>query len=345
MTSPAQPTSPTSPTIEVLHVPDCPNLAPMLDRLREATDIPATTREVRSEADARALGMAGSPTLLISGVDPFASEDACECGISCRLYRDEDNHIVPAPTVDQLRAALADAAIGGKARDTGQAAESKSGTPGERITRWRARALPEDPLQRTVHQAVLRRFASTGRPPTIDALARATGVTQDTLAGVLRSLHDSDTVRLDDHGQIVVAYPFSAAPTRHRVTIASGVSVHAMCGIDALGIPLMLGENVRIDTNDPITGEQITITNDSGHTTWSPPDAVAFVGADAGGGPSADCCCEYLNLFAGQATAAAWSAAHPSIPGQVLSQTEAEELASTLFGALLTPGDPATINP
>ena len=347
MTNPAQPTIPTSPAtpaIEVLHVPDCPNLAPMLDRLREATDIPATTREVQTEADARALGMAGSPTLLINGVDPFATEDACECGIACRLYRDENNKIVPAPTVDQLRAALA-AMTSGASGGGDDAAECASGTPGERLSSWRARALPQDALQRAVHQAILRTFASTGRPPTIEDLHRATGATSSTLAGALRALHDSDTVRLDEHGHVVVAYPFSAAPTRHEVAIDSGISVHAMCGIDALGIPVMLGQDVRIDTNDPITGEQITITTDNGHTTWTPHDAVAFVGADAGGGPSADCCCEYLNLFASQATAAAWSAAHPSIPGQVLSQIEAEELASTLFGALLTPDTRATMTP
>ena len=41
MTNPAQPTIPTSPAtpaIEVLHVPDCPNLAPMLDRLYDERD-------------------------------------------------------------------------------------------------------------------------------------------------------------------------------------------------------------------------------------------------------------------------------------------------------------------
>lgn len=68
-------------TIEVLHVPDCPNLIPMLDRLREVTDIPATTREVTTDAEAAARGMTGSPTLLINGVDPFALGTSGECSI------------------------------------------------------------------------------------------------------------------------------------------------------------------------------------------------------------------------------------------------------------------------
>ena len=93
-------------TIEVLHVPDCPNMIPMLDRLREVTDIPATTREVTTDAEAAARGMTGSPTLLINGVDPFALGTSGECSIACRLYRDENNQIVPAPSAEQFRAAL-----------------------------------------------------------------------------------------------------------------------------------------------------------------------------------------------------------------------------------------------
>ncbi|WP_432886745.1 hypothetical protein ACQPYH_04095 [Kribbella sp. CA-245084] len=94
-------------TLEVLHVPDCPNLAPMLERLAEVTDRPVTTREIRSDDDAVKVGMAGSPTLLIDGIDPFAEAASAECGLACRLYRDEAGRIVPVPSTEQLRAALA----------------------------------------------------------------------------------------------------------------------------------------------------------------------------------------------------------------------------------------------
>lgn len=92
--------------IDVLHVPDCPNLAPLLDHLRMVTDLRVTTREVGSAAEAEEFGMAGSPTLLINGVDPFAAPGQCAV-VSCRLYRDEDGRIVPAPSVEQLRDAIA----------------------------------------------------------------------------------------------------------------------------------------------------------------------------------------------------------------------------------------------
>lgn len=93
----------------VLHVTDCPNLQPMLDKLAAATPLPVTTLEVTTEPEAAALGMHGSPTLLIDGIDAFATADQCFGGVSCRLYRDQDGRIIPAPSADQLRDALATA--------------------------------------------------------------------------------------------------------------------------------------------------------------------------------------------------------------------------------------------
>jgi hypothetical protein len=90
--------------LEVLHVPDCPNLPSLLERLAQVTDVPVVTRVIESDADASRFGMAGSPTLLVDGVDPFA--EAGEFGVSCRLYRDHDGRLVAAPSVDQLRAAI-----------------------------------------------------------------------------------------------------------------------------------------------------------------------------------------------------------------------------------------------
>ena len=93
-------------TLEVLHVPGCPNAAPLLEHLRQATDLPVTTREITTEVEAATSGMAGSPTLLVDGRDPFSGPEGCACGIACRIYRDEHGRVAPAPSAAQLRAAL-----------------------------------------------------------------------------------------------------------------------------------------------------------------------------------------------------------------------------------------------
>jgi hypothetical protein len=49
--------------------------------------------------------MTGSPTLLADGADPFARPGQLP-SVSCRLYRDERGHQVPAPSAEQLRAIL-----------------------------------------------------------------------------------------------------------------------------------------------------------------------------------------------------------------------------------------------
>ena len=179
--------------LEVLHVPDCPNLSPMLERLAQVTDLPVATRVIDSDAEAARFGMAGSPTLLIDGVDPFTSPDRCEWGVSCRLYRDENGRIVSAPSVEQLRDAIS------------AARQAQPPTPGEVLSVWRTRALPLDPVGKAVHQAILRTFAATGRPPTADDLDPVTAGSGRSPGEVLTALHEVDAIRLTPGGQIAVA--------------------------------------------------------------------------------------------------------------------------------------------
>lgn len=210
--------------------------------------------------------------------------------------------------------------------------------PGEVRSAWRTRARPLDPVEKAVHRAILRTFATTARPPTAGDLEAVTAGSGRSSVAVLTALHDVDAIRLGPDGRVAVAYPFSTAPTRHRVRIGDRTDVYAMCAIDALGVSAMLDEDTRIESVDVTTGHPVTVTTTAGETSWDPREAVVFVGADAGGGPSADSCCDYLNFFADAATAQAWTAAHPQIPGRVCTQAEAEELAAHLFGPLLATG-------
>jgi hypothetical protein len=339
-------------TLEVLHVPGCPNVAPLLGRLREATDLPVTSREITSAAAAAAAGMTGSPTMLINGKDPFPAPilHGCDCGVSCRIYRDERGHAVLAPSVAQLRDAVnaavtaaspvastesVDASPGLPLAGSGDEACCDPVRPGEVLSAWRARALPLDPVEKAVHQAILRAFAATGRPPAHSDLDPVTAGSDRSTGDVLAALHELDAIRLAPDGGIAVAYPFSAAPTRHRVRIGDRVEVYAMCAIDALGMSAMLGEDTRIASVDVTTGHPVTVTVTQSAATWDPVGAVVFIGADPVGGPSADCCCDYLNFFTDATAARAWTAAHPHVPGQVLTQAEAEDLGARLFGHLL----------
>lgn len=95
--------------LTVLAVPGCPNAALLAERLAIAAaglpDVTVIRQVVDDEQQAAALGMHGSPTLLIDRADPFASAGQSP-GLSCRLYRQADGSLRGAPPVDSLRRAL-----------------------------------------------------------------------------------------------------------------------------------------------------------------------------------------------------------------------------------------------
>src|SRR5258707_5075223 len=92
--------------ITVLAVPDCPNAPVAAGRIAAAlAGRPASVElvEVTGEAEAARLGMTGSPTILLDGVDPFAAAGAVP-SVSCRIYRGPDGTAHGAPGLPDLTA-------------------------------------------------------------------------------------------------------------------------------------------------------------------------------------------------------------------------------------------------
>lgn len=99
--------------VTVLTVPQCPNALVARQRLAAAlAGRPAEVElvEIPDEEQAAANGMTGSPTILFDGVDPFAVSGAV-ASVSCRVYQDAQGKMVGAPSVVQLREALAGAGL------------------------------------------------------------------------------------------------------------------------------------------------------------------------------------------------------------------------------------------
>jgi hypothetical protein len=97
--------------VEVLVVADCPNEALTVERLRQALDESgraATTVKIQvvtPETIHEVPVFAGSPTVVIDGVDPFADEATSGAALSCRVYRAADA-ISGAPSLAALRCAI-----------------------------------------------------------------------------------------------------------------------------------------------------------------------------------------------------------------------------------------------
>lgn len=152
-----------------------------------------------------------------------------------------------------------------------------------------------------MHRRILRQLAS-GRSVTDEQLAEwaaAEGLDADQVAAALA---DHDLAHRDSElGGIGIAYPFSAKPTAHRVRLAGGAEVFAMCALDALGIAFMTDRATQVSSTDPASGEPIEISVDpTGSSRWRPQGAVVVV-ACAGSGPSASCLCPNTNFAASAA--------------------------------------------
>ena len=106
--------------IELLYWDGCPSHPTALAQLRDALaelgreDVEIVLRHVGDDAQARALGFVGSPTIRVDGADvvpPPADEPPA---LSCRVYRRRDGRFSPTPDPadlrDALRAALAEPA-------------------------------------------------------------------------------------------------------------------------------------------------------------------------------------------------------------------------------------------
>jgi hypothetical protein len=194
---------------------------------------------------------------------------------------------------------------------------------------------------RLVHQAILGAFARTGQAPSradLNEVASAAGVEP---AAALAELDRADLIVLDPRGELLAAYPFSAAPTPHRLTLGSGVSVHAMCAIDALGVSAMLGQPVTVTSAELDTGRVVTVRVDGDQATWEPPMAVVLAAATGDCcAPSAQRTCGYINFFTTDAAALAWPGSHPELSWALLDQPQALATAIAEFGPLLRDPEP-----
>lgn len=93
--------------VTLLYFDGCPNWQLVNKRLRTLRDevgFALTLERVETQEDAEERQFHGSPTVLVDGRDPFATEGA-PSGLSCRLYWTPDGP-AGAPTFEQLREAL-----------------------------------------------------------------------------------------------------------------------------------------------------------------------------------------------------------------------------------------------
>lgn len=98
--------------IEILHIEECPNwrdagerVARVLEEL-DATHVPITFTLISTPEEAAAVPFAGSPTIVIDGVDAFPSKGAT-AELACRVYQ-ADGRLAGTPSHSDLRTVLSE---------------------------------------------------------------------------------------------------------------------------------------------------------------------------------------------------------------------------------------------
>jgi Alkylmercury lyase len=195
--------------------------------------------------------------------------------------------------------------------------------------------------ERELYRWILRTFAEHGRPPVGELFDFASSLALDVEQALARLVQEDLVHRDPRDGAVVVAYPFSGTPTSHGVALGGGREVFAMCAVDALGIPFMLGEPAEIRSRDPVSGEEVTTRVEPGaRIDWRPRTAVVLWGGTGSNGPSAATCCQFVHFFSSAQNVRAYLAERPLMTGEILAIPAAADAGRAIFGELLTPDEP-----
>lgn len=326
-------TSITAPDVEILVFDGCPNAEPTRELVEGVARelgllVDVETVLVPNASAAERYRFLGSPTVRVDDrdIEPGA-ETRSDYTFSCRVYRTPTG-ASGQPEEAWVRDALMPFAPVGQDEVVSSALAS-AGISLERCGSERTRGLA-DP-ERALYHWVLAHFAEEGRPSGEEFRAKADDLGFEPTA-VAQTLAREDLVHLDEEGEIVVAYPFSGRPTRHRVILGGGHQVWAMCAIDALGMAAMLGAAVEIHSSDPVTDEAIAVSvSADGSAAWEPTEVVVLTGR-AADGPSFNGCCAVLNFFSSRAAMETYLRERPDVRGRAISVPDAVAVGTAIFG-------------
>ena len=183
-----------------------------------------------------------------------------------------------------------------------------------------------------LRKAILQAFLVGEEPPTASTLAKSLAWTEEEVKAHLEELAGREVIGLrDGDGAIQRAYPFSAAPTPHRVLLGTRREVHGLSAVDALGIPLLAGGAGEIHSLSPLSGRQIHITIKKYRVEEYQPEGCIIGVAGDKKGSVLDAFSKNTQFFASSKEWRDWLAEHREQRGNVLSLRTAMLLARHAF--------------
>ncbi len=200
----------------------------------------------------------------------------------------------------------------------------------------RLRRADLTPEEDDVGKAILRAFATAGKAPSVEDVAQALGLPVELVRGRCRKLAACDLIVWTDEAMnIVSAYPFSGVPTAHQVSLDGHSTLYAMCAVDALGIPFMVGQGARVRPVCFLCQQPVTVDIDRGLLKGAHPSTLVVWSSERDGCCVAEARCPLMNFFCAEAHLRAWLTRSPGERGTSLSLREALDVGQAAFGGLL----------
>jgi hypothetical protein len=190
------------------------------------------------------------------------------------------------------------------------------------------------PQLQSLHRAVLRSFLDGTAAPTRRWFREEASRLSLHPDEAIARLAEVDLVHVGAE-RLSVAYPFSGAPTRHRVHLAKSRAVWAMCAIDALGVLEMTGEDGVVISSDPDTSAPIRVERQQGEWMWEPECTVVSIALPNSRGCSAELLCPQIDFHTDLECAESYFNGDSGSVGHVLDQHTAVGLADGVFAPLL----------
>jgi len=112
--------------------------------------------------------------------------------------------------------------------------------------------------ERLFRNHIMESIINSGAPVNVNNLVQELNTQPDEVQAIVDSLVAKRAVVRDGLGDIVFAYPLSALPTAHRVTLQDGRQLYAMCAVDALGVAFTFKQDIKINSvcrhcNEPVS--------------------------------------------------------------------------------------------
>ena len=212
--------------------------------------------------------------------------------------------------------------------------EQRRGTRNDIVERLAGAQLSRQ--EDDTRKAILRAFAKAGSAPQVQDVAHVLGLPLESVLAACRTLARHDLiVWRDDEARILSAYPFSGLLTAHQVLIEGRKTLYAMCAIDALGIPYMLGTGARIRSACFFCHQPVRVDVQDGLLQGAQPSTLVVWSSDRDGCCVAEVRCPLMNFFCDEGHLHAWLATSPDERGTTLSLIEALDVGKAAFGQLL----------